>query len=186
MQISMVILSLQSFFLSLSSCSSNRLCLYFHPGIIEAHCLYCWSSIKMIHRLAGDFFIWLYCCSSISVSLLIHPRNLFWTDAAVCADIYFTYAVVCLPSLQLCYVWKVTLSFCHRQMASNVKHDNGGASLRNNAPKIKAQLKSFPHMLLMFFKKFHARITKGFRMNIRFNLSSSFVRGTENFNWCQS
>lgn len=56
MQISMVILPLQSFFLSLSSCIAHAVCLYFHSGIIKAYCLHCCSSIKMIHCLAGRLF----------------------------------------------------------------------------------------------------------------------------------
>lgn len=103
---------------------SHGLSIYFHSDIIKAHCLCCWSSIKMIHHQREDFFAWRHCCCSISVSLLIHQKNLFWTDAAVCADIYFTYNVVCLPSPTLFIsTLQVTLSFCCHQTSSKIQHN---------------------------------------------------------------
>lgn len=69
----------------------------------------------MIQRQQEDISAWRYCCS-ISFSLSIHQKKLFWSDAEVCADIYFVYDVVrqASPTLQ------VTLSFRCHQISSKI------------------------------------------------------------------
>lgn len=65
-QISMVTLPLKSLFFSLSSCTTLTVCLHFHSGMIKTNCLCCWLATTIIQCLAEDFFIWCYCCRSIS------------------------------------------------------------------------------------------------------------------------
>lgn len=129
----------------------------------------------MIHRLAGRLFHLIVLLLQ-HLCLAVDPSKEFILNWCSSLCWHLLLLILLFASLlQLCYVWKVTLSFCRRQKASNIKHDNGRASLRNNTQNIKATLKSFPHTFLMFLRSFHARITKTLEENIMLNLSSSFV-----------
>lgn len=134
----MVTLPLKSLFFSLSSCTTQIVCLHFHSVMIKPHCLCCWLATTIIHCLAEDFFIWCYCCRNISASPLIHQRNLFQSHLVLCVDICLW--CVCFSLSNLVHLWlaKVTLSFSfHQNSLQNVLQSTRPANIALN---IKAKL----------------------------------------------
>lgn len=137
---------------SLQLYRSHGSSIYFRSGIIKAHCLYCWSSIRMIHHQRGGF-----CCLMALLSLHRCLTADPWREFTLnwCSSLcwHLLYLWCCLPPfsnlvrLHLASDTFILLSLnLFRNTSTNVAELLPPNSALNTQAKLRPR---FPHRLLM-------------------------------------